>query len=1502
MNSLARPRLIVVASPASANEESGGLVVTDREVGVVTDRLGGATSVQRFPVTRTVGSADALRDAVISPLVEALLSRRLQTEEAAIFTLGDARSCDAQLVSECLRSLLNGLASSPRELVASVQAVHAADAHSTPLSREIVTDLLQPVSAGHRGSAAASEVVITSATRGARLLLSAADARPARACVLMRLVARMPRNRGDAPIGNPCLHLVLLPPSESLASGPAAVSFSFLSGALSALSGGDASGVPPVRSSKLMLLLRDVLRPPPPSAHGLPTGSGSPAQFLCVACVSHARERSDHALSTLKLATRLCAPSAKHPAVAAWRAAAPREAPHPAQGPWEVEGYEASLWAPSAVAGVANAFVAASMRDRMRTGFLSSSPPRQSNSSAAPDPARDPRTSATDEADAQRPASGGAALASASCSSTNRASTNSALGATPHLKEPSAMAAVRELLDAPGHVAPRIRAEHEAAASAAGAAAAAISMQRAVHETPALGLAAPPPSTLLDTIAAREAALRELDETLTRREELIDKGERALEVRAHLQSAVAELAARDADVSGREASVAEAEQRVVESERARKATHEAREAGIDAREEDLRHRETALGDAEVAQRDSEKELAARWDDATLQVRAREESVAAREGAVAGREERMVSRENEVETHKEAADEMRRQALVSLDGVARREQLVSVREIELSQKEIDRELFENEVAELERRRGAMEAEAVEIGGRQLAVLAAREVKVASREEIVAEREEATIVREKEMLGREREVELAAEGGSRAEGFLSLKQAELAKRESALDAGEAELTHAKESLTLREEAASRQEAAVLSDQDAVREQRLAADGRAEELHARSEEIRATEERLRGEQTDVQRAREALKEKEEDLRRREARAAEEGGEGHAEVAQGEEVEALAEKLSRRDEQLLTSAAELSEMRVKVASMAVQLREQSEALSAMQQVEHDLWVQSQKLAAVQQQEALAEVRRERERRAEALARSVAEETRRKHAEVAEAARSEREREVARREVELIELREARLREEAHAGQLQLQMRGSLETGHVELSRREAELQAETERLRKQVAEMGVRAVALDDRHAELRQSELKLETERREMRAREEEAQRARAAERSGDGIRTLEAQLRSAQTEVDLAEARIRERELAVLAAEEMLGPREEGLERAEALVARREQASRVLEGELAARQMDLEAQEIGAKAHEEVSRVAEASVAAAREAMLRAAGSRGRHSDAPALTSDTEAREAAAAAREAAAFELEAEVARREAALEARLDEQRQAQVAALAGGATAAERAAMAAAPTKAATSEAEAGAPAALFQPPRVVAPPIATARDLFEPPTPADATPADATPSVEEQQRRQQQLALVDSLAHECSRLERRLVQMFVWAEQREATLRGAAKQHMRQVADSSSAELQRRTVEASQWHSVAEELATEHRDGALGRSLRHARAVRLMAALATWRVVSQLAVDQRSDDRARLAPSPAFDLSGDDLMSPARAQTQPSWQPRGRRMILDSVQRLST
>ena len=96
--------------------------------------------MQRFAVSRTLSSPELLHDAVVAPLVDALLSRRLQTEEAAIFTLGDAKESEGTLISSCLRCMLNGLTASPRELIASALAVHAADAH-TALSREVVTDI-----------------------------------------------------------------------------------------------------------------------------------------------------------------------------------------------------------------------------------------------------------------------------------------------------------------------------------------------------------------------------------------------------------------------------------------------------------------------------------------------------------------------------------------------------------------------------------------------------------------------------------------------------------------------------------------------------------------------------------------------------------------------------------------------------------------------------------------------------------------------------------------------------------------------------------------------------------------------------------------------------------------------------------------------------------------------------------------------------------------------------------------------------------------------------------------------------------------------------------------------------------------------------------------------------------------------------------------------------------------------------------------------------------------
>ena len=102
-------------------------------------------------------------------------------------------------------------------------------------------------------------------------------------------------------------------------------------------------------------------------------------------------------------------------------------------------------------------------------------------------------------------------------------------------------------------------------------------------------------------------------------------------------------------------------------------------------------------------------------------------------------------------------------------------------------------------------------------------------------------------------------------------------------------------------------------------------------------------------------------------------------------------------------------------------------------------------------------------------------------------------------------------------------------------------------------------------------------------------------------------------------------------------------------------------------------------------------------------------------------------------------------------------------------------------------------------------------------------------------------------------------------------------------------------------RMQEAKQWHGVAEELATEHRDEAVVRVLGHARAVRLTAGLASWRaattssssssgtsaavpaspqIAELAALSGGFGDDAGLA-SPAFDLTGLDLASPAGPST---------------------
>ena len=120
-----------------------------------------------------------------------------------------------------------------------------------------------------------------------------------------------------------------------------------------------------------------------------------------------------------------------------------------------------------------------------------------------------------------------------------------------------------------------------------------------------------------------------------------------------------------------------------------------------------------------------------------------------------------------------------------------------------------------------------------------------------------------------------------------------------------------------------------------------------------------------------------------------------------------------------------------------------------------------------------------------------------------------------------------------------------------------------------------------------------------------------------------------------------------------------------------------------------------------------------------------------------------------------------------------------------------------------------------------------------------------------------------------------------------------------------MRQQAEAASAEeLAMRMQEAKQWHGVAEELATEHRDEAVVRVLGHARAVRLTAGLASWRAATTSSSSSSSSSGPRAAvpaspqiaelaalsggfgddaglASPAFDLTGLDLASPAGPST---------------------
>ena len=76
------------------------------------------------------------------------------------------------------------------------------------------------------------------------------------------------------------------------------------------------------------------------------------------------------------------------------------------------------------------------------------------------------------------------------------------------------------------------------------------------------------------------------------------------------------------------------------------------------------------------------------------------------------------------------------------------------------------------------------------------------------------------------------------------------------------------------------------------------------------------------------------------------------------------------------------------------------------------------------------------------------------------------------------------------------------------------------------------------------------------------------------------------------------------------------------------------------------------------------------------------------------------------------------------------------------------------------------------------------------------------------------------------------------------------------------------------RRAQEALQWHGVAEQLATEHRDSALYAALDHTRTARLWQAVAAWRLAASSLLHLPT------APPPAIAGSRDHLGRPSPSQ----------------------
>ena len=183
-------------------------------------------------------------------------------------------------------------------------------------SSDALVDLLQPVVAqrhkiklapAQRGGRVEvlglTECVLRDARRGAAQL-RAACVTSAHACssLVLRLSvvgkrqAAAAAKSGDGP-SRLRLHLVLLPATEQLSAGPAAVAFGALANVVHARR-------PPLRDAHLTLLLRGVLRRARTPLVGMADDDDAPP-LLAIAYVGRGVRHSAHALATLKLAARL---------------------------------------------------------------------------------------------------------------------------------------------------------------------------------------------------------------------------------------------------------------------------------------------------------------------------------------------------------------------------------------------------------------------------------------------------------------------------------------------------------------------------------------------------------------------------------------------------------------------------------------------------------------------------------------------------------------------------------------------------------------------------------------------------------------------------------------------------------------------------------------------------------------------------------------------------------------------------------------------------------------------------------------------------------------------------------------------------------------------------------------------------------------------------------------------------------------------------------------------